>query len=306
MPRRSAATLVEVLVAIFVMGLGMLAILALFPLGALTMAQAIRDTRSAQAAQAAFARAKARDLFHDANLTNTFEAMINPNWLSIGYPPVNADGPSFPILMDPLAFENGTIQPDFVAPSRVLYRIAPTFRVNPPPSPPADTTRNRIYKWFCLLDDTYFDGDTAYPRAVGGDLDRDLKYSWAYLFQRPKWSEKEIIKCSVILFENRSLNTGLNQTEYSFSATVKQPNIYEIPNNIAPLKVGEWILDVTKITVNTLNGPVLHPQAFYARVVGITENVSGNLDIEIDRPITLINYPTNRTLVYFENAIGIY
>src|SRR5438128_5219581 len=40
---RPAVTLTEVLVAIFVMGIGLLALLVLFPLGALSMAQAIRD-----------------------------------------------------------------------------------------------------------------------------------------------------------------------------------------------------------------------------------------------------------------------
>jgi len=45
--RRRAITLIEVLAAIFVMGVGMLAILTLFPLGALQMSKAIRDDRSA-------------------------------------------------------------------------------------------------------------------------------------------------------------------------------------------------------------------------------------------------------------------
>jgi type II secretory pathway pseudopilin PulG len=58
MNRRNATTLVEVLVAIFIMGIGLLAILALFPLGAVQMAQAIKDERSAQAAANAAAYAR--------------------------------------------------------------------------------------------------------------------------------------------------------------------------------------------------------------------------------------------------------
>ena len=56
-------TLLEVLAAIFVMGIGLLALLTLFPVGALTMADAIEDSRAgAIAAQAtAFSRA-AEDL----------------------------------------------------------------------------------------------------------------------------------------------------------------------------------------------------------------------------------------------------
>ena len=43
---RTAITLVEVLVAIFIIGVGLLALLTLFPLGALELAQAIKDDRA--------------------------------------------------------------------------------------------------------------------------------------------------------------------------------------------------------------------------------------------------------------------
>ena len=47
MQRRSGITLVEVLVAILIMGVGMIALLTLFPLGALNIAQALKDDRAA-------------------------------------------------------------------------------------------------------------------------------------------------------------------------------------------------------------------------------------------------------------------
>src|SRR5207253_9862097 len=43
--QRSGTTLVEVLVAIFVTAIGLLGLLALFPLGAVSLAQAIKDSR---------------------------------------------------------------------------------------------------------------------------------------------------------------------------------------------------------------------------------------------------------------------
>jgi prepilin-type N-terminal cleavage/methylation domain-containing protein len=49
--RRAGVTLLEVLVAIFVMGIGLLALLTLFPLGAISMAGAIQDDRAAHIAQ---------------------------------------------------------------------------------------------------------------------------------------------------------------------------------------------------------------------------------------------------------------
>jgi len=47
---RAGITLVEVLVAIFTLGVGLLALLTLFPLGALEMAQAVKDDRAAKIA----------------------------------------------------------------------------------------------------------------------------------------------------------------------------------------------------------------------------------------------------------------
>ena len=52
MRRRPGITLIEVLVAIFIMTIGLLALLTLFPLGALRMAQALQDDRDAAAASA--------------------------------------------------------------------------------------------------------------------------------------------------------------------------------------------------------------------------------------------------------------
>ena len=46
--RRSGVTLIEVLVSIFVASIGLLALLALFPVGALSMRQALKDSRCAQ------------------------------------------------------------------------------------------------------------------------------------------------------------------------------------------------------------------------------------------------------------------
>jgi len=57
--KRPGITLLEVLVAIFIMGIGLLALLTLFPLGALEMAQAIQDDRAGKAAADAVALSEA-------------------------------------------------------------------------------------------------------------------------------------------------------------------------------------------------------------------------------------------------------
>ena len=53
--KRAGITLIEVLVAIFIMGVGLLPLLTLFPLGAISMARAIKDDRAANIAEEAVA-----------------------------------------------------------------------------------------------------------------------------------------------------------------------------------------------------------------------------------------------------------
>src|SRR5438128_9401464 len=93
---RTGATLTEVLVAIFVTSIGLLALLTLFPLGALSMAQAIKDDRTAHAAANAEAIALVRSLRYDPP-DNQF---MNP----FGILRADPDGPSYPVYIDPIGF----------------------------------------------------------------------------------------------------------------------------------------------------------------------------------------------------------
>ena len=73
---RAGLTLMEVLVSIFIMAIGMLALLTLFPLGALRIDQAIKDERTAQAAVQATAYAKILDLANDPTVRYS---LMDPN-----------------------------------------------------------------------------------------------------------------------------------------------------------------------------------------------------------------------------------
>src|SRR5579862_7466045 len=92
MNRRSGMTLMEVLIAIFVMGIGLLAVMAMFPLGASSMARAIKDDRAGHAAANAKALAIALNVRFDSYVTSQFNT---------AYP---LDGPSNPVLVDPLGY----------------------------------------------------------------------------------------------------------------------------------------------------------------------------------------------------------
>jgi hypothetical protein len=132
---RKAATLVEVLVAMFVMAIGMVTLLALFPLGVLSMAQAIKDDRCALAAGNAAAIESAWDFRHGAPFlsgaspgTLNYAPYYNPTtsayWAqdpnnATGNPnatvppgapsplPKVPSGSGYPLYFDPVGLNNG-------------------------------------------------------------------------------------------------------------------------------------------------------------------------------------------------------
>ena len=68
MNRRPAVTLIQALMAIFVMAIGLLALLTLFPLGALQMAQALQAQRAAETSNTATALVKTFDMTNDKTI----------------------------------------------------------------------------------------------------------------------------------------------------------------------------------------------------------------------------------------------
>src|SRR4051794_9040579 len=115
MTRRSGVTLVEVLVAIFVMGIGLIALLTLFPIGMLRMAQAMRDARSGEAAESAHAIAIMQNVRNDRlvmDVTPTeldgpiFDVFRNP--FPTGLPSADDYGESYAVLVDPIGYNAST------------------------------------------------------------------------------------------------------------------------------------------------------------------------------------------------------
>lgn len=171
---RSGATLTEVLVAIFVMAIGLLALLTLFPLGALSMAQAIKDDRTGHSAKNGFAIANVFGIQTDPVVTNSGLLQL-PGAVYPGTPPAvpanspvyffnpypgisqaftatpgfllapdlktipNYDGPSYPIFVDPWgwnAFKGSPTPPSPIAnPNGVLVNYWVVGNAPPPAAP---------------------------------------------------------------------------------------------------------------------------------------------------------------------------
>lgn len=101
--RRPGITMAEVLVALFIMALGAIAILSMFPLGVLTMGQALKDDRTAQAANQAdaYLRWYWKTYVAETSTPDPFvTAFDNPGGLAA--PPINE--PSYPVVLDPLGW----------------------------------------------------------------------------------------------------------------------------------------------------------------------------------------------------------
>jgi type II secretory pathway pseudopilin PulG len=289
MTRRSGITLVEVLVAIFVMGIGLMALLTLFPIGMLRMTQALRDGRSVDAAEAAYSIALLQDIRNDPSVnkdSSISDLFKNPN--PAQFKDADPYGESYPIMVDPIGYNAAPVglSQDWVGSVRGLRR-----------RPVAFTTGFNIYKFFTLWDDINFDGNTVpgTPQKVAKVVLRDTRYSWAYVYRRPNTADRSVVECTVVVFDKRSLalsNTlSLAETAYP-NSTYFNPNnntitIHYTATQQAPaLRPGDWIFDNT--LVKDSNGDIRSAHAYFYRVVAGEDYVIGGntyARYEVQQPI---------------------
>jgi prepilin-type N-terminal cleavage/methylation domain-containing protein len=276
MNRRPGVTLIEVLVAIFVVALGLLALLTLFPLGALSMAQAIKDDRIALTASNAVATLKIMDVNGDTTIQN-----------KMGINGATPDGPSNAVLFDPIGAVNyvGNANQWVGNVNNGIPRVTIT-------SFPGLNQAAFIHGWFTSLDDMTFtsDGqqmgvpadDQGQPAATsGGAVQRDGRYSWAALLRRPMYGQPAT-EVSIVVYNGRS--TNLNAVNFApageTALTLAGPanagtNVVTVTS--APdLRPGAWILDATPAPGH----------GYFYRVTGVTPN-GNNTDLELETPLRI-------------------
>ncbi|HWG42214.1 MAG TPA: prepilin-type N-terminal cleavage/methylation domain-containing protein [Gemmataceae bacterium] len=208
MTRRPAVTLIEVLVAMFIMAIGMLALLTLFPLGAVSMAQALKDDRCASTAAMAENVATAMNIRHDASVAGGFAG-------------------STMVFVDP----NGAIQ-GLPALGGVIPRVSPSFVGNSQPL--AD-------RWFSLPDDmTFLENGT--PDTTSGFIDRGRRYSFAYLLARPQATSDNMIELTVVVYSGRPVGALSPESTQTATGTAGANGIVVNAAGIN-LKRGGWVLD---------------------------------------------------------------
>jgi hypothetical protein len=296
MIRRPAVTLIEVLVAMFIMAIGMLALLVLFPLGAISMGQALKDDRCASAAAMAANLAIARDLRHDATVLNTFTASAGN-----------------PVYVDPYGSAQGLTTLGASPPSSI-QRIAPSFisaalPVGAGPSMATD-------RWFSLPDDiTFLENGQANPFAVAGggtNIERGRRYTFAYLL-RPLSSD-DLVEMAVVVYSGRPIN-ALSAVEDTYSVAAMTlaagsygsngltlTNVGPVPPNI---KRGSWILDTTPVTPGPSTG-----QNYFYRVVNTPSVYGGTMVLEVQPNLKAVNGITSIAVMdsvaeVFEKGTGL-
>jgi hypothetical protein len=331
MRHRSGLTLVEVLVAIFVMGIGLIALLTLFPIGILRFAQAIRDEKCASAARNAHAISLLHNIRMDPVVTASTaiddpvapipDLFFNPFPLQLngqaGLPNADPFGESYPIFVDPEGFYAGQLPaqthwvggqpPNFGGYLR--RRDASFIR-----GATAAATNTNVKRWFTLWDDFNYESTSTNPLSGPGTpkviasippapppIERTTRYEWAYLFRRPQASDPSIVDCSIVIFEARPKLVLNEQINTSYFDPIK--NTITIPYTIAPpqIRPGGWILDNSL----RLRGPAGPTQtgsahAFFYRVVATdTLLVGGNqyLRCEVQTPLRGFPMPAPAAMI---------
>lgn len=308
--RRRGASLVEVLVGFGILGIGVTSVITLFPFSALTLGQALRDDRTTTCA------IMADHLVRDTHTRNVVEPgdrnaleqyhtrMDNPG-TSIGgipLPPLrpDANGPSYPVFVDPMGVvagrgpvgDNGE-----TGLPRVSLRIVGT---NP----------TMALRYCSLMDSMTFDEDGHVP---GGFDMRELRYNFAWMFQRPNNRDRYTVRMQVVVYNKRAHLYAPPGSESVTTArfTPGETAITNVPIT-ADVRKGGWVLDASiGNTVDAFDRQtrMLRHAEFY-RILSVTEvlDVNGNptYSLEVHKPVTRADgliYPPDTSLYAYTGLL---
>jgi Prokaryotic N-terminal methylation motif len=244
--RRPAVTLIEVLVSMFIMAIGMLALLTLFPLGAISMGQALKDDRCASTAAMAENVAIAMNIRHDTNVNAGFT----------GPPASNL------VYVDPYGQGLGKV-------GGVIPRVSPSF---------VGASTQLADRWFSLPDDIKFsENGTPDTSSTGGIVDRGRRYSYAYLLRQLQPAPNSLVQLYVVVYSGRP--TGVLTLEPTYAAVgAAGTNSLVLTWGAQPtpnVKRGRWVLDtsgyfyrVTNIADVSANSMVVEVQQNLTAAVG--------------------------------------
>lgn len=295
--QRRGLTLTEALVAMFVAAIGMICLLALFPLGALQMGQALKDARCTETATNA--EAMLRTHYRIEMLEKGFDAGV-----------LGAMAGGDPVFVDPVGrLSSGA-------------NIAPHPTLNP--GGQTNLTRQRLavtptfattFRYCSLLDDMTFD-ESGIPVVSGGRVERAGRYNWTAVMQRTPVGET---KLTVLIFDGRAAGFAAANSEIAYGDPLVPTRVHSFlagstalqlrfPDTDVrpPIGKGRWIAVFT---------PANHLLTFH-RVVGITDTGAGTgtttFDCELQTPIpsgtatSLGHDPANCRVIVFAGLAEVF
>jgi prepilin-type N-terminal cleavage/methylation domain-containing protein len=290
--RRRGVTLTEVLVAIFIMAIGLMALLTLFPLGALNMAQAIKDDRTGTTASnsAATAQALWRILYEknsgnpDSNLTPWLLNSGQATW-GAAYPDLSipgSSGQSYPVYIDPFGY-NGLYSSSpawqhwLAGTAGTIPRYSAASPV-PAPVPPLTVWSSTIGN-FSNNDDLTF-GEIPPGQVNAGQagvppnfVERRRQYSCAWLVRQTSVLDPSQLNLTVVVYSGRPLQPSADPTpqgESLYAGNFGQNTVtltWGAGQDRPAVRRGSWILDAT-ITASAGSGA---QGGYFYRVVDITD-----------------------------------
>lgn len=274
MHHRRGVTLTEVLVAIFVCGLGLMALMTLFPLGASNMAQAIDDDRCGHAA------ANASSILRCA-----WRISLQTNGSDVALQQLEAQLANGPVFIDPIGFN---IYGAAALPGGIARMTL------------GGTQYAEAVRWCSLQDDIDFA-----PTGVPVDpLSRQGRYTWAWMV---RWlrdagqNRARVLEYQVVVYRNRPMSQNSNAVprgEYSYNGNYVGNNVVEIPYGGAKpaIRKGGWVLDAT---------PGSPAFGYFFRVTRISD-AGGTLTLTLqsDRRGGAGNGPAN--IVFMENVSEVF
>ena len=307
MTRRPGMTLVEIQVAIFVVAIGLLGVIAMFPYGAKQMSDALTADRTTThaAAMDGLVRSEWRTKVVEQNGGNEpyWIALDEPNReltpgdgipkSGVTFPAPAPTEPSYPVFLDPMGVLRGnkTSQHWVGEPGSLTNVPRRTMNLVANSSNPTQTA----LRMWSQADGFGFDEDGR--PTVDYDVNgkpttsaamRELRYNALAVIQRPVNRDRYRATLKIVVFGGRRHLFYPPGVESTFGVNFTPGSTkLQLPTS-ADIKKGSWIMDAT-VGVDTTPGAYNLRHANFYRVVSATENTAGVYDIELNTPVTRVD-----------------
>jgi len=315
--RRPGLGLLEVIVAMFVMALGMISLLTLFPLGAIQMGQALRDARAAETAMQADTQMRLwwQQYVVEKGLATgiedtAFTFFDNPqNGMPTLPIPGDTNPASYPVFIDPLgwqAFNGFPARQTQVAgggPGGLIPRRS-MFWITNDPANTAYPARSSVlqtafsFRTATMMDDiTFNETGTPDTNATGTGMAnlvvRQGRYNWAAIIQRPVNANRYVADLKILVFDGRppgiapldAEKIGVPTAAGGPPAVTQQLVLNVGATPPEHLRAGNWIMDGTLTTTGVRNAVWYRVQTIDKESLG-PNNYIIDLQTPLLRPVT--------------------